>query len=249
MKPEELIAEKYLLQKYNNLIYEPDGNIPPDFSIYNKIGVEVRRLNQQYRGNGKIEGLDDNGIRLEMAINSELQKYPKSANGNCYLLSLYYGRPIGVLKKVKENLQKAIKAFETNGENTPYEYSIGAHTQITFQFASNDNCFSYKYEIGIISDTDSGGWLISMYIQDITHCIKEKEEKIKPYFTKYKPWLLLLVDYIGFFSNEDAHKIIDNIKKPVCFDKVIVVSSDSKLLFEIYGKNLDQSLNCENKNF
>ena len=42
------------------------------------------------------------------------------------------------MSKELKNLQKAIKAFETNGEKTPYEYSIGAHTQITFQFASND---------------------------------------------------------------------------------------------------------------
>ena len=59
MKPEESAAQKYLksldLGKVN---FEPDGNIPPDFTINNHIGIEVRQLNQHFFNGDKPEGLE-----------------------------------------------------------------------------------------------------------------------------------------------------------------------------------------------
>jgi hypothetical protein len=47
MKPEEISTNKYLKNLYGgNVVFEPDGNIPPDFLVNSVYAVEVRRLNQ-----------------------------------------------------------------------------------------------------------------------------------------------------------------------------------------------------------
>lgn len=46
MKPEEKIANKYLEQQgLGSPVFEPDGNISPDFTLSRQIAIEVRRLN------------------------------------------------------------------------------------------------------------------------------------------------------------------------------------------------------------
>ena len=49
MNEEEKIAANYLHSLgFGDVKFEPDGNIPPDFSIGKSVGVEVRRLNQHF---------------------------------------------------------------------------------------------------------------------------------------------------------------------------------------------------------
>lgn len=49
MNGDEKIAENYLISEgYINIIYEPNGNCPPDFVVNKEIAIEVRRLNQLF---------------------------------------------------------------------------------------------------------------------------------------------------------------------------------------------------------
>jgi hypothetical protein len=49
MNSKEKIAQNYLVSLgFKDIVFEPDGNIPPDFAVEGKIAVEVRRLNQNY---------------------------------------------------------------------------------------------------------------------------------------------------------------------------------------------------------
>ncbi len=41
MNENEKIADTYLQNIYDNVGFEPDGNIPPDFYIKKNIGVKV----------------------------------------------------------------------------------------------------------------------------------------------------------------------------------------------------------------
>jgi len=48
---DEKIANAYLKSLgFQKLEFEPNGNIPPDFSLNEKIGIEVRRLNKYFNG-------------------------------------------------------------------------------------------------------------------------------------------------------------------------------------------------------
>jgi hypothetical protein len=47
MKRDEKKAREYLESLgFKQIIYEPDGNIPPDFLVESSIAIEVRCLNQ-----------------------------------------------------------------------------------------------------------------------------------------------------------------------------------------------------------
>lgn len=49
MKEEEVMAEEYLRNcgySANQIEFEPDGSVPPDFVVEKTIAIEVRRLNQ-----------------------------------------------------------------------------------------------------------------------------------------------------------------------------------------------------------
>ena len=43
----ETAVDRFLRHSgFTDLVFEPDGNIPPDFVVEGRIAVEVRRLNQ-----------------------------------------------------------------------------------------------------------------------------------------------------------------------------------------------------------
>jgi len=59
--PDEIRAEHYLQTLHHTKIeYEPLGNVTPDFVIDDKIAVEVRRLNRNYKSksNGNLVRID-----------------------------------------------------------------------------------------------------------------------------------------------------------------------------------------------
>ena len=60
MDSTELLARSYLTSLHlGEVIFEPDGNIPPDFAIDKRIGVEVTRLNQHFAQAEKRVGLEE----------------------------------------------------------------------------------------------------------------------------------------------------------------------------------------------
>lgn len=231
MNQDESIADKYLKSHHNSVIYEPDGNIPPDFSINNITGVEVRRLNQQHRNNGNTKGLEEQRIPLVKAVEKEISQYPRDTNGKNYWLTLRYKRDIGKLKDIKKNTKLAISAFQSQNENIPFSYQLSRNVKL--EFIAKAEKLSRKYKIGIESDQNSGGWVVNMYVQDTMHCVNEKEAKIKPYFSNYKSWWLLLVDHINCMDSYDREDVISQLVKPACFEKVIVIKTDGTKQVEI----------------
>ena len=61
MNPDEQIAYKYLQNKFGTerIIYEPNGNIPPDFLVPAGPAVEVRRLNRHDFSGAKPKGVEE----------------------------------------------------------------------------------------------------------------------------------------------------------------------------------------------
>lgn len=65
MDASEAVVEKLLKHMgFQSVVYEPDGNTPPDFLADGRVAVEVRRLNQNHdSGDGK-RGLEEMSIPL-----------------------------------------------------------------------------------------------------------------------------------------------------------------------------------------
>lgn len=231
MNKDESIADTFLRKHYIDVIHEPDGNIPPDFSVNNTVGVEVRRLNQQYRDAGTTMGLEKGRFSLLKAIEKEISQFPRDTNGKNYWLRLRYARDIGKLKEIKKNIKLAISEFQLQNENTPFEFNLSKN--VTLGFDRRNENLSRKYKVAIESDLNRGGWVIGMYVQETMHCINDKKEKIKSYQSKYKTWWLLLVDHIDFMGADAKQEIVKKLTKPSCFERVIVIKSDGAIQFEI----------------
>ena len=61
---EKLVAKHLKHRGYANVVYEPDGNIPPDFLVDGTIAIEVRRLNQNHFDGPDAKGLEEVAIPL-----------------------------------------------------------------------------------------------------------------------------------------------------------------------------------------
>jgi len=230
---EEKIARDYLTScGHKNIIYEPDGNIPPDFSIEGAVGVEVRRLNQQHFAGTRPKGIEQEQVRLYQAIAGVLREFDGDRPDTAYWIALRYQRPLGKLKEIKRLTREALEAFLQNRPPTPHEMKI-THS-LTVSVIRDEENRARRFEIGIDTDLDSGGWIIPMYVENIDYCIREKVEKIRPYREKYTTWWLILVDMLLSIWTVDIPEITRAVKKPESLDRIIVVHPETaRRVFEI----------------
>jgi hypothetical protein len=61
---EKRVAEFLSHRGYHDIVFEPDGNVAPDFLVNKCIAIEVRRLNQNYDRGTRIRGLEEDRIPL-----------------------------------------------------------------------------------------------------------------------------------------------------------------------------------------
>jgi hypothetical protein len=228
--PDEEIAEKYL-RTCGATVFEPDGNIPPDFSVNGNIGVEVRRLNQNYRDGDQVSGLEQNSIPLIKNIKSELSKSPIVNPDEKFWLKIRYAQNKSKSKEIRCSIADAVSNFEASGHKCQSSYQVTDTLELVFMAkAGNTN---QKYSLGLFVDENSGGWVVDMYITEINHCVQEKEHKVKPYEKAYSQWWLCLVDHIGSFDSYSHPDIIAGIFKPSIFEKIIVLNAQSENIIEI----------------
>lgn len=225
MNRDEAIAKNYLEKYYDNVKFEPDGNIPPDFLIENSIGVEVRRLNRLYYcNNGEVKGLEETAIPLRDKVKKVLLNYDTESGSDNFWVGLRYRRDKGKLNISEKKIKEAIDAFHSQNEAIPFKYKIGEN--VFLRFITRGSKTTYRYELGMESDLDAGGWVVNICSDAIRHCIEEKERKIMPYISKYAQWWLLLVDHMNYTRNEDQADIVKSISKSSCFERIIVVNYD-----------------------
>lgn len=229
MNYEEQIVNDYLATISQDVQYEPDGNIPPDFLIDNNIAIEVRRLNQNLFSDLKTVGLEQDRYKIINSLNEVFEKYENQNEDKSYWVGLHLSRPIGKILKIKKTAERELNSFLSSKPQLPYTIKLSNNIEIMII-----NCFTKrkeKFVIGLETDFDSGGLVTSMYIDNINFCISEKSQKISHYISKYNEWWLVLVDYIGdiFALREYEYNIvIQNILKNSNFVKVIILDPRTK---------------------
>jgi len=224
MKPEESIAKQYLLGLgLGQVVFEPDGNIPPDFSIGKTIGVEVRRLNQQYFGDSDSTGLEQLTFSLWDLIEKELSKFDSKYNGNTYFIGIEYFRPYTkTAKETVKSIREELNKFLLSGNAPPADLPINSNLIFSLFLASPIPGRTFVIEGGL--DHDSGGAILPMYIDNINYCIEQKSKKINPYLNKYKDWWLLLVDVMGWGMNiKDSAFVKSNINSLGNFNRMVII--------------------------
>lgn len=238
MDKSEHLTEQYLLTLNRGVVvFEPDGKIPPDFVLAETIGVEVRRLNQNYGyPDGSVEGLEQPTIPLLRNLKKLLPTIGLSNNGESWYVKIVFRRPIDSWRLLWKKIKKELCAFMTLADRKQCSISIADNFNLSLSRASKDH--GSFFLLGAIRDYDSGGRTIGEIEKNLRFCIKEKEKKIAPYRKKYAEWWLILPDHIGYYSMEQEDRnvfraeVIPSLRHN--FNKIILLDPcDHRRAFEI----------------
>lgn len=222
---DEKIAFQYLNKlQLGEIVYEPDGNVPPDFLVNRSIAVEVRRLNQNINeSNGKFCGIEEIAVPLTKRVERILKAF-----NNCGIESWYvsftFQRPLKPWKELEEDIKSGLISFLEGG---PKEIkTLEVSKNFSLGIAKAGISYDDYFVLGGFLDLDSGGWVIEEMIKNINLCVEEKEKKIQIYREKYTYWWLLLVNHVSpGFNSKDLFSLKTMPYKSHRWDKIIIVNS------------------------
>lgn len=227
MNKEEKIAETYLINSlgFRNVVFEPDGNSPPDFSIDGRIAIEVRRLNQHYFTKDNAQGLEEDRFRLFKLIRSSLKEFNSQYKGDTYWVQIKFRRPVGKGPTVKKAIRKALTGFLNQPHAFPCDIKV--INNICFSiFCSKPPVKGTVFQFAGGGDEESGGFVLAQFKKNFDHCVEEKSEKIRCHYHEYASWWLILVDKIAYsFDDREKSKIKSMVSVNSCWEKVIVLNS------------------------
>ena len=238
MDHSETLACNYLKQNgFESVIFEPLGNISPDFLCDHNVAVEVRRLNRMKTlSNGEHEGLESLEIWLEETLNVMLTEFGESIDGHTWYVSYVFQRPDwpNVIQrrkwanKLKKDIRKALKAFHDAEDKKPVRLQLRERPQfelIIKQAGCIINNKQFVFTGGI--DKDRGFWVTSEMIRNLKICIEEKTTGAANREKDFPSWWLILVDHINWGLDENEMDILrESIEyDSAIWDKVIILDA------------------------
>jgi len=223
MKKEEKLVNQYLTsQGFTNVVYEPDGNIPPDFVINSSIAVEVRRLNQHFERNGEKKPLEELDYKIYSTFDKIIKNFAIDEYSHSAFLGIRFKRPLTVNKNLRNKISEVLTSHLPHlDEKRTYDISDNLQLRII----PAEGKLESIYRFGTFSDSDSGGFVVNLIYENIKHIIEEKERKIAPYKDKYEDWWLALVDTIGYgLDQHDLQQFFELPKLDTFFKKILLIS-------------------------
>ena len=223
MNDDEKIANEFLSAiGFKNIEYEPNGNIPPDFLVNNKIAIEVRRLNQHTKVYGNEKPLEDIYFKLIPRINNTLKEFEAKEYDTTLIISISYSRPLKVnkalIKQIKESINKNIATGEKG-------LKVTINENLEMRFYRSDFKLSKSIILGTAIDHNAGGFIVSNIYKNLKLAISEKENKINKFYNNFENWWLILIDHISYGLNEnDKKQLLALPKLKTTFEKIFIVS-------------------------
>lgn len=226
MNREECIADAYLRSTgFKDIVFEPDGNVSPDFLIDGNIAVEVRRLNQNYFIEDEASGLEESRIPLFKLIELSLGKFDEQYNGFTYWVSVRFHRPIGTGNANKIAIANALTDFLRKQSMQSLEYNIKVTDNIYFRIRPAESVEGRVFRFAGGTDRESGGWVLNEFKMNFDYCVNEKSKNVGGRYNKYNIWWLILVDKIAYdFDKDERETIISMVRVNSFWEKVIVLN-------------------------
>ena len=226
MDSTESLAESFLRSLgVATVIYEPDGNIPPDFFVGDDTAVEVRRLNQLHVDPaGQIVGLEQADVPLWRNIAKLVSSldFPTRSQ-NTYGVFYNFGRPIPSWKTLREELRRELTKFIDGSRLTPHKVVLPCGVRLHIFDWKLDKGSAFK--VAGCSDRQSGGFIVGNLQFSLQYSIMEKQAKVAPYRSRYNKWWLVLIDFVSWGTDEnDRRQLFDGWGIQHDFDKVYVVN-------------------------
>lgn len=220
MDPCERWAKEYL--KFvgipeEEIVFEPKGpSTFPDFAIRDKIGLEVRRLNQHVEAKtGEWESLEKLSHPLQQRLSNLLQSFGSPLNGHSWWAYYRFERP-QITKRWESALRAKLLEF-LKAPSSERDIIIDQHFDVSL--IRRRSPASFTFTLAGNSDRNSGGWVETELQKNLAICIDEKTRKREPYRSLYPEWWLILIDH--FNGGQPADVQIDHN-----WDKVIVIYPD-----------------------
>ena len=216
MKREEKWVEEYLThQGFKDIVYEPDGNVPPDFLVNGKIAIEVRRLNQHHIDkSGKPEPLEQLAVPLRERLETLLTALGPPVNGVSWGVSYRFKRP-QLTRDWEPVVREKLQAFQCEAVPAD-ECVIEIDRNFRLRLIRTSKPGGLAFMLMGNTDSNAGGWVIPELENNLALCIAEKTRKIAAYRSRYPQWWLIFIDFV-----------MGGIEEPVRikhdWDKVIMV--------------------------
>ena len=97
---DEIRAKKYLQTlEYKEVLYEPLGNVTPDFLLDDKIAVEVRRLNRNHIDSDQMLSIENFEIPLVKNIKKIITIFESKPFTTSAYVSITISKPLGMESK------------------------------------------------------------------------------------------------------------------------------------------------------
>jgi hypothetical protein len=206
------------------IVHEPDGNVPPDLLIGNKIAVEVRRLNQFFKNqNDEYVPLENLSYGVMKRIHDTIRSYEYVKSESTAWVGVDFERPLVLDKQLNKDL-KTIFDCHLNCLDEQRVYIIRDNLKLRFRKAHRS--FNVPFKWASSSDGDSGGAVVSNVLESLKIVIPEKEKKILPYKANYDIWWLAVIDKVAFSLDDIDHRQLKaafDIK--TFFQKIIIISA------------------------
>lgn len=234
MDKSEQIAESHLKSRgFQSIVYEPDGNIPPDFLVDGQIAVEVRRLNQNEDTAEGPRGLEEVAIPLQGAVKRLLKELGPSRGGESWYVMYDFRRPLAA--DWRPALRGSLMAFRDGPERQTGRRAVAPRLKVNLIRAGR----SYQdfFVLGGYADGDSGGFVLSELNRNIRICVLDKTNKVARVRANYPEWWLLLVDHIGFGLDATGRvELRQLLQLEHSWDKILIVSPiDPPMAYELYA--------------
>jgi hypothetical protein len=229
MKMDERIVESYLRSlQVGEVVYEPDGKVPPDFLVDRRVAVEVRRLNQHYEIEGCLRGLEQDTIPLRQRLENLLDEI-RHGNPGTWFVMFNFQRPLTDWRLLRQKLKDALHAFLEQPSDQIWRIEIVRGFTVTTVPATLVEGRSFL--LGGYTDGDAGGWVVAELIRNMSAYVAEKTEKVAPYLSRYPEWWLVFVDYIG--RGSEAADVRTHMTRAEPWAKVLVLNPTSGRAYEI----------------
>jgi hypothetical protein len=218
---------------FSDIVYEPDGNVPPDFLIDERIAVEVRRLNQNEQTPSGYRGLEEVAIPFDATVGMVLESLgPPTAGASWYVL-YSFKRPVPERKEIERGLRASLEAFRNQGTHQPARFRVT--DALTVRLFRAGKLYPSFFVLGGSADHDSGGFVLAEMERNLHICVTEKTKKVSRVRSKYPEWWLALVDEIGYGLDEfDREQLRKLVQLDHSWDKIILVNPlDHRRAFEL----------------
>lgn len=148
MNQEERTADKFLRALAQATPqFEPEGyKLPPDFKLPPAIGIEVRRLNQNFFDGSDATGLEELEIPLHAIFKRVLESFDNQFAGRTYWVGITYKRPmICSMKDVGRHMTKTLERFLQNPGQAPCHLQVNSN--IDFEIRPSESPYRTAHSV------------------------------------------------------------------------------------------------------